>query len=164
MGRKVIAFWLSLAMVLSLIVIVDVTMDLTLNVGGTTLYVNTTGSGGAYTKIQDAINASKDGDTVFVYSGTYYENVVVNKTINLKGEDKDLTIIDGGGIGDVVRVIADWVNISGFNITGSGNKQYNSGISISPYEAPRVSSCHTIALNRIKSMTPWNVSSVPRGS
>ncbi|UCE36802.1 MAG: right-handed parallel beta-helix repeat-containing protein [Thermoplasmata archaeon] len=82
---------------------------------GTTIYVPTD-----YPKIQDAINASKDGDTVYVYSGTYYEHVVVNKTINLTGEDRENTIIDGGGSGDVVQITVDWVNVSGFTITNIG--------------------------------------------
>ncbi len=117
MGKKVNAFWLSLVMVLGFIVIVDVTTDFTLNVGGGTLFVNTTGIGGAYTKIQDAINDSKDGDTVFVYNGTYTENVILNKTINLTGEDRDGTKIDGGGSGNVVYINVNWVNITGFTIT-----------------------------------------------
>jgi parallel beta-helix repeat protein len=117
MGRKVIAIWLCLTMLLGMIVIVDVTMDFTVKVRGATLYVNTTGSGGAYTSIQDAINDSIDGDTVFVYNGTYIENVIVNKTINLTGEDKNNTKIDGGGSGNVVYVNVNWVNITGFTIT-----------------------------------------------
>ncbi|UCG70960.1 MAG: right-handed parallel beta-helix repeat-containing protein, partial [Thermoplasmata archaeon] len=111
-------------MVFGLIVIIDVTVDISLNVGGTTLYVNTTGSGGAYTKIQDAINASNNGDTIFVYNGTYNGNLVVNKTINLNGENNNNTIINGSGFGDVVTVIADWVNITGFAITNSGDRGY----------------------------------------
>jgi parallel beta-helix repeat protein len=86
--------------------------------------VNTTGDGGAFTSIQDAINASKDGDTVFVYSGTYYENAVVNKTINLTGENRDNTIIDGGEYQDVVKITADWINMSGFTLKNSGSAGY----------------------------------------
>jgi parallel beta-helix repeat protein len=69
-----------------------------------------------YSKIQDAIDAANPGDTVYVYHRTYYETVVVNKTINLIGEDKDTTIIDGGGSGDVVRIEKNWVNVSGFTV------------------------------------------------
>jgi len=53
-----------------------------------------------YSKIQDAINDSENGDTVFVYndSSPYYENVYINeKVINLVGEDVNTTIIDAGG-------------------------------------------------------------------
>ncbi|UCE39243.1 MAG: right-handed parallel beta-helix repeat-containing protein [Thermoplasmata archaeon] len=82
---------------------------------GTTIYVPTN-----YPTIQDAINAAKDGDTVYVYNGTYNEDVGVNKIINLTGEDRDGTIINGGGGQPAVRIFVDWVNISGFTIT-SGN-------------------------------------------
>ncbi len=37
-----------------------------------------------------------DGDTVLVYLGVYHENMVVNKSITLQGEDRDSAIIDGG--------------------------------------------------------------------
>jgi nitrous oxidase accessory protein NosD len=86
---------------------------------GEVLYVNTTGSDGAYVKIQDAINASSEGDIVYVYNGTYNENVVVNKTINLTGENRDTTIIQGG-LGDVIRITTDWVNITGFTFRSGG--------------------------------------------
>jgi parallel beta-helix repeat protein len=68
-----------------------------------------------YTNIQEAIDAAKDGDTVYVYSGKYLENVEVNKTINLTGENRDNTTIDGNG-GDVIQVTTDWVNVSGFTV------------------------------------------------
>ena len=56
------------------------------------------GSGpGNYSSIQDAIDNASNGDTVFVYSGIYYENVFVNKSLTLRGEDKNTTIIDGSG-------------------------------------------------------------------
>ena len=85
-----------------------------------TLYVGGSGPGN-YTKIQDAINDASDGDTVYVYddSSPYYENIVVGKSINLISEDRDTTVIDGGGSSDVVRVLADWVQISDFAIRNS---------------------------------------------
>ena len=95
--------------------------------GGNILYVGGSGANN-YTKIQDAINAASNGDTIFVYSGTYYENVVINKSINLIGEDKNTTIIDGNGIGNVVYITANNVNLSGFSIINSGYA--GSGISI----------------------------------
>ena len=49
---------------------------------GKTFYVGGSGPGN-YTRIQDAINDSRDGDTVLVYNGTYYENIIVYKTLNL---------------------------------------------------------------------------------
>jgi len=89
---------------------------------GNTLYVGGSGPGN-YTKIQDAIDNASNGDTVFVYhhSMPYYENIVVDKSIRLIGEDRNTTIIDGNGIGNVTMVIADNVHISGFTIQHSGN-------------------------------------------
>ncbi len=62
---------------------------------GKTLYVGGSGPNN-YTKIQDAINDSSDGDTVFVYddSSPYYENLVIEKSIHLIGEAKETTVID----------------------------------------------------------------------
>ena len=93
---------------------------------GNILYVGGTGPNN-YTKIQDAINDSSDGDTVFVYaySSPYYEHVLVVKSINLIGEDKNTTVIDGEGRGTVIRNYADFVKISDFKIIkGIGNKSF----------------------------------------
>jgi len=73
-----------------------------------------------YTTIQEAINAAGNGDTIYVRNGTYYEHVVLNKTVSLIGEDRETTIVDGNGIGKVVHVVVDNVNISHFTIQNSG--------------------------------------------
>jgi len=83
---------------------------------GTTLYVGGGGFGN-YTTIQDAINASKPGDTIYVYSGVYYESIHINKTLNLVGENTGTTVINGSGTGDVIYIDnVDYVNITGFTI------------------------------------------------
>ncbi len=131
MLRKIVAVWVSLTMLFGFVVIVDVITDYTPQVKATTLYVNTTGSGGAYTSIQDAINASSDGDTVFVYNGTYNEIVTVNKCINLIGQNKNNTIIDGENrMVDVVTITEDWVNVTGLTITGAIGGNTFSGIKL----------------------------------
>ena len=84
------------------------------------LYVGGSGPGN-YSKIQDAINNAHDGDTIFVYSGTYYEyHILVDKTITLIGEDKQTTIIDGNNKGDILYITADNVYLSGFTFQRSG--------------------------------------------
>jgi hypothetical protein len=65
-------------------------------VEASTLYVGGGGAGN-YSSIQGAINDANPGGTVFVYSGIYYQHVIVNKNINLTGENRDTTIIDGQG-------------------------------------------------------------------
>lgn len=73
-----------------------------------------------YNRIQDALLASEDGDTIRVFEGIYDKNVIVNKSVSLIGNGSTVTIIDGGGVGDVVRILADSVNMSGFSVRGSG--------------------------------------------
>ncbi|KYK27611.1 hypothetical protein AYK20_02465 [Thermoplasmatales archaeon SG8-52-1] len=85
---------------------------------GNILYVGGSGPGN-YSKIQDAIDDAVDGDTVFVYddSSPYYEGIVIDKSINLIGENRDTTeIILNWGIFYVVEIYSDLVNINGFTI------------------------------------------------
>jgi parallel beta-helix repeat protein len=80
--------------------------------------------------IQDLIDNASDGDTIDIPSGIYYENIIINKSISLVGEDKNITIIDGSGNGSVISISVDWVNISGFTIQKSGDGLVDAGINI----------------------------------
>ena len=81
---------------------------------GGILYVGGSGPNN-YTKIQDAIDNATDGDTVFVFNGTYGltpYSIDIYKSINLIGENKFNTIINGSSI----RVNVSEVLISGFTL------------------------------------------------
>jgi len=93
---------------------------------GNILYVGGSEPGN-YTKIQDAIDNTSDGDTVFVYddSSPYYENVVIDKSINLIGENQETTVIDGGASSYVIRITASSVQVSDFNIRNCENWKSN---------------------------------------
>jgi len=92
---------------------------------GDTLYVGGSGPGN-YSTIWEAVINTSNGDTVFVYdySSPYYEHVTIYNQINLIGENKETTIIDGNGTGNVLSVAADWVTISGFTIQNGVNGIY----------------------------------------
>jgi parallel beta-helix repeat protein len=63
------------------------------------------------------LDNSTEEDTVYVFNGTYFENLnVKTNSIKLYGEDKNITIIDGMGIDNVINVTAFYVNICGFTI------------------------------------------------
>jgi len=118
----VIFLFISVSVISSTAIVVDKQFSMPTNYDGDTLYVGGSGPGN-YSKIQDAIDNANDGDTVFVYddSSPYYENVIVNKSINLIGENRDTTVIDGGGEDDVVYVSAEGVNITGFTVENGGH-------------------------------------------
>ena len=80
-----------------------------------TLYVGGNGEGN-YSMIQEAINASSEGDLIFVFAGIYNEKIKINKSINLIGENKETTIIDGKDEFNAILINASWVNISRFTI------------------------------------------------
>jgi parallel beta-helix repeat protein len=85
---------------------------------GNILYVGGNGPNN-YTKIQDAIDHTNNGNTVFVYdeSSPYYENVVVDKSINLIGEDKNTTFIQKNTDNTpVVRISSSGVLLKSFTI------------------------------------------------
>ena len=94
------------------------------------LYVGGNGTGN-YTRIQDAIDNATNGYTVFVYddSSPYLENVLINKSIRLIGEEKSTTCIDAKENGTVIEINADNVSVKEFSIQYSG-KDYNAGVNL----------------------------------
>ena len=83
---------------------------------------------GNYSSIQEAIDNASDGDTIFVYddSSPYYEKLEISwKSINLIGENKDTTIIDGMEKSNVIYVNSDNIRISGFTIRNSSKSGAN---------------------------------------
>ena len=94
-------------------------------------------STGDFAIIQEAINASADGDTVLVWPGTYFENVdFVGKNITLASlclttaeeSYKYSTIIDGNQTGSCIKVWNNESNILIFGLTlinGTGDSVPN---------------------------------------
>ncbi len=72
--------------------------------------------------ITDAVENASNGDTLFVYSGTYFEKIKLDKHLNLKGVDtgEGKPVVDGNKSGVIFRVIADGCIIDGFEIRRAG--------------------------------------------
>lgn len=82
----------------------------------------------SYGTIQGAVNAANPGDAIIVRSGIYAENVFLNKSLTLIGEDRNATIISGGHLGSVIQVVSPNVVIMNFTVQNSGNNPDDSGI------------------------------------
>jgi len=119
--KRLISIWISLILFGSILVTIDIPfgekLGLIGTVEGTTITVDDSG-GRDHTTIQNAIDAANTGDTVYVYAGTYFENIVISgKTINLTGEDRDTTIIDSNWLfGSGFKIESDHNNISGITV------------------------------------------------
>jgi parallel beta-helix repeat protein len=81
-----------------------------------------------YTSIQAAINNATDGDIILIYNGTYSENVVVNKTLNLTGIG--MPVIDGMNNGNTMKIEADNCTIKNFKVINSAGDWNLAGIHI----------------------------------
>jgi nitrous oxidase accessory protein len=79
-------------------------------------------NGCAFTTIQAAIDVAVDGDLVEVGSGTYSENVVVDKRITLRGVDtgEGLPAVNGRSNGTVVVLKAGGIVLEGLYIVNAG--------------------------------------------
>jgi len=75
-------------------------------------------TGLSYASVQSAINAAETlaGHVIRVGVGVFNEHVTVNKSVSLVGENRDGSVIDGGGGGVVVYVIADNVEVRSLTI------------------------------------------------
>jgi len=130
MKKTVLALGISILFLLSAIAPLSFGYNIKTSViknRGNTLYVGGSGPNN-YSKIQDAINDANPSDTVFVYNGDYYENINVDKSINLIGEDKETTsIIHNWDDYYAIKISSDVVSISGFTITSYYCMNYYNG-------------------------------------
>jgi nitrous oxidase accessory protein NosD len=125
MIKKSIAIWIILLFLLSSLIPITSSNSPTLN---KTIYVDDDNTEGPwdgtiehpYKHIQDGINVAQDGDTIVVYSGCYYENVVIKKSIHLCGSGWEHTIIDGNSEGHVISIYHDNVTITNFTVKNCG--------------------------------------------
>ena len=83
---------------------------------GTTIRV---GKGQAVATIREAHQLAKDGDTLWVYPGTYKEkNITISKKLTLLG--KDYPVLDGEHTYEIISVKSPEVVIRGFKLIHSG--------------------------------------------
>ncbi|GAI47658.1 unnamed protein product, partial [marine sediment metagenome] len=75
-----------------------------------------------FNTITEGIIAVSPGKSVIVATGTYYEQLIINKSITLQGVSQDNTFIFGSGLtGNLITIEADNITITGFTIDGSGS-------------------------------------------
>lgn len=73
-------------------------------------------------RIQGAVDASQSGDAINIAPGTYFENVQIDKSLDIKGAGASETIVDGNQSGSVFIVGREDpdVDVSIFGITIQG--------------------------------------------
>ena len=106
-------------LLISIGLLVGASFSTAANRRGRTTYIHVYPGPG--TPLQNGIDQANDGDVVIVHEGTYYEHQIeIDNSIIVSGVNRYTTIIDGGGVGDVVYISADSVNINGFTIQNCG--------------------------------------------
>jgi eukaryotic-like serine/threonine-protein kinase len=90
-------------------------------------------TGAEFTSIQTAINRAFAGDTILVNSGTYRENLQLNKTINLIGVDSGggAPIIDPEYKRNAMEILTDGCRVEGFTFQ---NIEFLNGILVKSNE------------------------------
>jgi len=83
-----------------------------------------------FQNISEAIIKAKNGDIIYVLNGTYQEQITVNKSLWILGEDKEKTIIDAQYNEYAIKIIKNNVKIEKLTITNAGGYKENAGIKI----------------------------------
>jgi len=83
-----------------------------------------------YQTISEAIKVAKNGDIIEVAKGLYQEQIIVNKSIWIVGENKEETIIDAKYKEYAIKINSNDVLIHKFTIKNAGGYKGNAGIQI----------------------------------
>lgn len=89
-----------------------------------------------FATIQEAINAASAGETILVAAGTYDGDISLKNGVVLRGEDRDSTIIDGGGTvvcsngNDAATVIDGFTITNGRGMSGGMHTRYGSRVTV----------------------------------
>jgi len=99
------------------------------------IYVDNMGGEKAdYKKIQNAINYSLNGTTIFVFNGIYNETLIIDKSIIIKGEDENKTFLvkntNMKNTKTLINISSDNCQISNFTLNNN-NLLKDIGITIS---------------------------------
>ena len=108
-----------------------------------TWYVDDDG-GTDFIRIQDAIDKASSGDTVFVYTGTYYENLEINKgDLAIIGEGREGVIIDGNDELYTAEIVSkvDNIEICEFSIQNSSKGIFMGWSDFNRIVKNRISNC-----------------------
>ncbi len=81
-----------------------------------------------FDKIQDGVDAVNTSGTVNIYRGTYNENVFIERSMTIIGENEKTTVVDGNAAGSVISVYNTLVSISGLKVQNSGSDLTHAGI------------------------------------
>ena len=86
--------------------------------------------------IQAAIDAATSGDTIEVRSGTYRENIYIDKQLSILGVDVGggLPVVDAGDYGNAIEISAENVSVEGIFATNSSKStmsELGAGIRVS---------------------------------
>jgi len=81
--------------------------------------------------IQGAIDAAQEKSTIFINNGHYNENIKINKSLSIIGENPKKTVIDGSITNNTIFINDDNVELSNCTIVNSGRNSGYAGIHIS---------------------------------
>ena len=102
-----------------------------------------------YSSISEAMKYANKDDTIFVYNGTYFENLKFFKSLKLIGEDKESTILQYNGSDEIVSIIVDGCTFNAFTVRHSIGRAF-SGINIE-------SNDNIITNNIIENNSGWGI-------
>jgi len=118
----------------------------------TVTYIDDNADAGWYNEtqvhtVQEGIDNITSTGTVYIWDGSYSENVIVNKTVSIIGNGSSVVTVDSGETLSAFNVTSDYVNISGVKATNSGSVLYaDAGIFINA-NYTNVSNCNCSSNN-----------------